>query len=208
MSHTQQDYFSQACENNKAPILEQLLPIFANSRNVLEIGSGTGQHAVYFAKHFPHLSWQTSDRPVYHRGIHHWLTAQPSNNLRSPLLLDVTEPWPLTQKVDAIFTANTLHIMSKAMVEAFFHGVGQHLTIQGNLCIYGPFNQQGHYSSDSNRQFDVHLKNNNPSSGIKALEWIERLANQQGLKLKIKENMPANNLFLHFKKENESFKNQ
>ncbi|WP_299002189.1 DUF938 domain-containing protein [uncultured Shewanella sp.] len=200
MPHTQQDYFSQACENNKAPILKQLLPILANSREVLEIGSGTGQHAVYFAKHLSHLIWQTSDRQAYHQGIHHWLSSQPSHNLRPPLLLDVTKAWPLTQKVDAIFTANTLHIMSSTMVEAFFIGVGQHLFPQGQLCIYGPFNQNGHYTSKSNQHFDLHLKQNNPLSGIKALEWITTLASQQGLSLQSKVTMPANNLFLHFQK--------
>lgn len=200
MSHTQQDYFSQACENNKAPILKQLLPILANSQNVLEIGSGTGQHAVYFAKNLPHLIWQTSDRQAYHQGIHHRLSSQPSPNLRLPLLLDVTQAWPLFQPVDTIFTANTLHIMSKAMVEAFFYGVGQYLTIRGKVCIYGPFNLDGQYTSDSNRQFDLRLKQNNPLSGIKNLEWITTLASQQGLSLKTKVTMPANNLFLHFEK--------
>ncbi|WP_299491611.1 DUF938 domain-containing protein [uncultured Shewanella sp.] len=201
MPQTQQPYFSQACENNKAPILAQLLPVLTNSRHLLEIGSGTGQHAVYFAKHLPHLIWQTSDRQAYHEGIHQWLTVNPSNNLRPPLLLDITEPWPLTQTIDAIYTANTLHIMSKAIVEAFFIGVGQHLTSQGHLCIYGPFNQNGQYTSKSNRQFDLRLKQNNPLSGIKALEWIEQLAVKQGLKLQKKVPMPANNLFLHFQKQ-------
>ncbi|WP_298774116.1 DUF938 domain-containing protein [uncultured Shewanella sp.] len=194
------EYFSKACENNKAPILKQLLPILANSHKVLEIGSGTGQHAVYFAKHLPHLIWQTSDRPAYHQGIQYWLTSYPSPNLRPPLSLDVTEPWPINHPMDALYTANTLHIMSHSMVEAFFHGVGQHLVPLGHLCIYGPFNQNGHYTSESNHEFDLRLKQNNPQSGIKALEWIEKLAGKQGLTLQSKEKMPANNIFLHFQK--------
>ena len=194
--------FSQACENNKAPILAVLTQAFSLNRHVLEIGSGTGQHAVYFAANLPHLIWQTSDQAEYIGGV----TARceqesTTTNLVLPLILDVTAPWPvdgLTPEIDAVFSANTLHIMSKNMVEAFFSGLGLYLPQLNTLCIYGPFNYQGEFSSDSNRQFDGFLKQRDPASGIRDIEWICCLASEQGFTLEQDVAMPANNRLLQF----------
>ena len=151
--------FSQACENNKDPILSIISTIFSASTHLLEIGTGTGQHAVHFSKHLPHLTWQTSDQPMYLEGIKQQLASSQQPNLHMPLALDVTQAWPLPKQtlIDAIFTANTVHIMSEEMVEAFFKGVGFHLQAQGQLCIYGPFNYAGKYTSESNARFDIWL---------------------------------------------------
>ncbi|ACJ29697.1 Conserved hypothetical protein [Shewanella piezotolerans WP3] len=197
--------YSQSCENNKAAIAAILQDSFSQSSHVLEVGSGSGQHAVHFAKLLPHLTWQTSDQLEYHSGINAWLAESPSDNLRKPLELDVLQPWPIDQLeqpfIDAIFTANTLHIMSKEMVRQFFFGVGRHLSENGQLCIYGPFNYQGQYSSESNRNFDRWLADRNPQSAIRDFEWIMQLAEEQGLQLIADFSMPANNRLLHFEKQ-------
>ena len=196
--------YSQACENNKYAIGSVLEHCFNQSSQVLEIGSGTGQHAVYFAKLLPHLIWQTSDQSFNYGGINAWLRAEPSLNLRPPLVLDVTQAWPIEKLelpiIDGIFTANTLHIMSKAMVQDLFRGLGEHLSLGGQLCVYGPFNYQGQYTCDSNRNFDQWLLEQNPRSAIRDIEWITELAIEQGLKLKADHPMPANNRLLHFEK--------
>ncbi|GIU07713.1 MULTISPECIES: DUF938 domain-containing protein [unclassified Shewanella] len=197
--------YSQSCENNKSAIATVLEHSFGQVRHVLEVGSGTGQHAVHFAKLLPHLIWQTSDQLDYHNGINAWLEAEPSTNLRAPLVLDVTQPWPVAQldaaELDGIFSANTLHIMSKGMVEAFFAGIGKHLAKGGHLCVYGPFNYNGEYTSDSNRNFDQWLLQQNPQSAIRDIEWISALAAAQGLELIADHPMPANNRLLHFEKK-------
>ncbi|MPY26222.1 DUF938 domain-containing protein [Shewanella psychropiezotolerans] len=204
--------FSQACENNKAPILEVISQVFSTSKCVLEIGTGTGQHAVHFAQALPHLTWQTSDQVCYLDGINAQLkqarslgdqNTDPIANIQSPLILDVTQPWPLAShqtEIDGIFTANTLHIMAKDMVEAFFIGVGKHLRTQGNLCIYGPFNYADNYTSESNARFDTWLAQQDPRSAIRDIEWIVQLAETQGLRLIEDHTMPANNRLLHFEK--------
>ncbi|AZG73002.1 DUF938 domain-containing protein [Shewanella livingstonensis] len=191
--------FSQACDNNKQPILTLLAEWFANRVNILEIGSGTGQHSVYFAKHLPHARWQPSDQQHYLPTLQSRLNIQTSPNLQHAIPLDVIQPWPqFTSQIDAIFTANTLHIMSKTMVEAFFVGVGHVLADSGSLVIYGPFNYQGQFTSDSNQQFNLWLQHNNPDSGIRDIEWISQLAKLQGLTLQEDIAMPANNRLLHF----------
>ncbi|MGI2036760.1 DUF938 domain-containing protein [Shewanella frigidimarina] len=197
----QQLPFSQACENNKQPILTLLAKWFVNRQHVLEIGSGTGQHSVYFAENLAHARWQPSDQQHYLPTLQARLDLQTSPNLQQAISLNVTQPWPLLlSDVDAIFSANTLHIMSKPMVEAFFTGVGSVLVNSGSLVVYGPFNYQGQFTSDSNQQFNLWLQHNNPDSGIRDIEWICQLAQQQGLTLQEDITMPANNRLLHFTK--------
>ena len=191
--------FSQACENNKAPILAQLKHYLATVSEVLEIGSGTGQHSVYFAEHLAHLNWYTSDLAENHPGIRQWHQEAQLANLHPPLLLDLNAPWPV-QQVSAIFTANTLHIVSEPLVERFFEGVDQHLAPSGLLCIYGPFNYQGCFTSESNQRFDAFLKQQDAHSGIRDFEWIEQLARQADLSLERDIAMPANNRLLIFKR--------
>ncbi|MDX1398639.1 MAG: DUF938 domain-containing protein [Oceanospirillum sp.] len=192
--------FSQACENNKAPILQVLKHAFSDVSQVLEVGSGTGQHAVYMAEHLPHLQWQPSDQAVYLPGVRLWCSEYAGSNLLAPVELDVTQAqWPEV-KADGVFTANTLHIMSWAMVEAFFQGVGALLPEGGKLCLYGPFNYQGAYTSESNQAFDHFLRERDPLSGIRDFEAVAELAESAGLVLEADHEMPANNRLLEWHK--------
>jgi cyclopropane fatty-acyl-phospholipid synthase-like methyltransferase len=192
--------FSQACENNKAPILAQLKKALPRPMRVLEIGSGTGQHSVYFAQQLPHLQWHTSDRAVNHDGILQWHSDVALSNLHAPLTLDLNDDWPIDY-VDAIFTANTFHIVSWALVQRFFAGVARHLNSQGVLCIYGPFKYQGEFTSESNDEFNHFVMTRDELSGIRDYEAVALLAEQAGLTLIDDVAMPANNQLLIFKRQ-------
>jgi cyclopropane fatty-acyl-phospholipid synthase-like methyltransferase len=192
--------FSQACENNKAPILAVLHKHFSSVKGVLEVGSGTGQHAVYFAENLPHLEWQAADQQIYLAGILAWVKWASLDNLPLPLALDVNQPWPVT-KTSAIFSANTLHIMSWKEVERFFTAINTVLESQGVLCIYGPFNYDGKYSSESNARFDRLLKERDTLSGIRDFEAVNDLAFGAGLSLEVDYPMPANNRCLVWTKQ-------
>lgn len=195
--------FSQACENNQAPIFAVLQQAFADRRHVLEIGSGTGQHSVYFAPRLPHLVWQTSDLADNHAGIRAWHAQHPAPNLRPPLLLDLAHSdWPQGEPgsgpFDAVFSSNTAHIMAWPLVQRLFALAGAHLPGGGVLALYGPFNYGGTYTSDSNRAFDAWLRQRDPHSGIRHFEDIVALAAQHGLALAHDHAMPANNRLLVF----------
>ena len=192
--------FSESCEQNKEPILEVLQDVFKDSKNVLEIGSGSGQHAVYFAKHLKHLTWQPSDRSENLSSIQAWAAEAKLDNLKNPFELDVlNQPWNIST-VDTIFTANSLHIMSWPMVEQFFNGVGQILEPSEKLLVYGPFSYAGEHTSPSNARFDQYLQQNNPLSGVRDFDDLEHLAEQQGLSLVQDYDMPANNRCLLWRK--------
>lgn len=187
---------SEACERNKGPILRILAEALARSRAVLEIGSGTGQHAVHFATHLPHLSWQPSDRAEYLPGLRERIAREGPANLRAAVELDVREfPWQV-DPVDAVFTANTLHIMDWAAVQDLFRGVGAVLSAPGVFCAYGPFRYGGHYTSASNAEFDAYLKARDPRSGIRNFEDVNILSSEQGLRLLADHPLPANNQLL------------
>jgi len=187
---------SEAAERNKAPILALLEQACAHSRRVLEIGSGTGQHAVHFAAHLPHLTWQPTERAEYLGGLRARIAREGTPNLRPPLELDVRNlPWQV-EPVDAIFTANTLHIMSWPAVEDLFRGVGAVLTAPAVLCIYGPFRYNGRYTSASNAEFDRYLQARDPQSGIRDFVDVNTLSSEQGLHLLADHPMPANNQLL------------
>ncbi len=192
--------YSESCEQNKGPILEVLKRVFYDSKKVFEIGSGTGQHAVYFAKHLPHLIWQPSDLTENLLSIQAWMQDAPSNNLKPPIELDVLKPSKDLGHYDAIFTANSLHIMSWLMVEAFFRVVNSLLDSQGKLLIYGPFSYQGKHTSFSNERFDHYLKQHNPDSGVRDVVDLENLAKKQRLILLEDYAMPANNRCLLWQK--------
>ena len=192
--------YSQACENNKHPILAVLQRFLTTPCSLLEVGSGTGQHAVFFARSLPDITWQCSDLIENHPGILSWIADNPRDNLLPPLSLDVTEPWPDTEPYDAVFTANTLHIMPWNGVVCFFEGLAQHLAQHGMCIIYGPFNYQGQFTSDSNRAFDQHLKAMSPERGIRDIEAICAEAQGAGLTLLEDVAMPANNRCLVFQK--------
>jgi hypothetical protein len=184
---------SEACERNKGPILEILRVVFADPGPVLEIGSGTGQHAVYFAEQLPHLTWQPSDVPENLPDLEARIRLEGGANVRAPLSLDVRDhPWPI-QTAAAVYSANTLHIMDEASVQSFFRGVGSVLSSGGILCVYGPFRYGGRYTSGSNASFDRYLKARDPASGIRDAEWVDALAARHGLSLEADHAMPANN---------------
>ena len=190
--------YSAACERNREPILAVLRDVLANARTVLEIGSGTGQHAVYFGANLPHLAWQTSDLPENHASILAWLDEERPSNVLPPLPLDVgADAWP-AGPFDAVFSANTCHIMAWEHVQAMFDGVGRVLKPGGLLCIYGPFNYDGRFTSDSNAVFDMSLKAQGEHMGIRDFEAVDRLAEAQGMVLAADHAMPANNLLLVF----------
>ena len=196
-----QQRWSEACERNRDPILAVLHTHLADRHRVLEIGSGTGQHAAYFAAQLPHLHWQASDHPDYLPGIAERLAEAALPNAPAPWPLQAVlepvpglGPWPANAgRFDAVFSANTLHIMSWAHVEAFFAGLPVVMADDAVLCVYGPFNYGGKFTSDSNRQFDGWLKDRDPASGIRDAEAVDALAAAQGLRLIDDVAMPANN---------------
>ena len=183
--------FSEACERNRTPILAILKRVFADRKRVLEIGSGTGQHAAYFAPELPHLVWQASDVAENLPGIRQWVA--------NPIELDVDKDWPKLA-VDAVFSANTCHIMSWPQVEKLFAGVGRLLPPGGLLALYGPFNYGGKYTSESNARFDAMLRRNDPASGLRDFEDIDNLARAAGFSLEEDNTMPANNRLLVWRK--------
>jgi cyclopropane fatty-acyl-phospholipid synthase-like methyltransferase len=184
--------YSEACEENKLPILGVIGPLFRNARHLLEIGSGTGQHAIFFAAAMPHLIWQTSDCEANLPGIRAWLDEAALPNLPPSLVLDVTGAWP-DKRVDGVFSANTAHIMSEPEVAAMFEGVGRVLSEGGCFALYGPFNIGGRYTSESNARFDAMLRARNPAMGVRDLELLTRLGHDSGLELIADHPMPANN---------------
>lgn len=193
--------FSAACERNKDPILTILRDVFADRRHVLEIGSGTGQHAVYFGARLPWLVWQTSDLPQNHASIVAWQQEARLPNVLPPLALDAgSRDWP-AGPYDAVFTANTCHIMAWQEVQAMFAGIGRVLREGGLLCIYGPFNYDGKFTSASNAQFDASLKAQASHMGIRDFEEVNRLAAEQNLRLQADHPMPANNRLLVWRRD-------
>jgi len=188
--------YSQACENNKQPILAQLQEVFVGPGTVLEVGSGTGQHAVYFAAALPHLTWQPSDHPASIETCRPRLAAAALPNLAEPLVLDVADSaWPLT-RADMAFSANTAHIMSWNEVEALFRGLGGMLPVGAPFCLYGPFRYGGRHTSASNADFDSSLRARAAHMGLRDMDDLQRLANSTGFRLENDIAMPANNRLL------------
>lgn len=188
--------YSEACEQNRSPILAVLREAFADTRRVLEVGSGTGQHAVHFARHLPHLVWQSSDLPDSHPSIRAWIADSGLPNLPPPLSLDVSaDQWP-NDAFDGVFSANTTHIMHWPAVCDMFAGIGRVLQERGVFCLYGPFNYGNAFTSQSNARFDAWLKSRDPGSGIRNYEDLEALAGRHGLRLMDDREMPVNNRML------------
>jgi cyclopropane fatty-acyl-phospholipid synthase-like methyltransferase len=191
--------FSQACENNKPFILAALKDAFANTKNVLEVGSGTGQHAVFFAPNLPHLQWQCSDQEEYHEGINQWLDEYPSENLHRPIALKLArDEWiralPSTGELfDGIYTANTAHIMLEHEIKALMHSVSHHLPKNGVFCQYGPFIVNGKFTSESNQAFHEQLIANG-RGGYRDIDELSAWAPKLTLLKRIE--MPANNMML------------
>lgn len=190
---------SDACERNREPILQLLRRVLADRRAVLEIGSGTGQHAAYFAPALAHLSWQPSDVAENLPSIRAWRDEARAPRLLEPIELDVDRPFP-SVAADAVFTANTLHIVSWPQVERLVAAVGGLLPVGGVFAIYGPFNYGGTYTAPSNAEFDAWLRGRDPKSGLRDAEAVMALAKGHGLVLEEDNAMPANNRLLVFRK--------
>lgn len=192
--------FAEACERNSQPILRVIQSKLTEASSLIEIGSGTGQHAVYFSEALPHLNWQTSDCEVNHPGIERWISDSKLENVYLPLALDVLQDsWPET-KYDAAFSANTAHIMPWEAVVATFEGLSQILTSQARYFLYGPFNYEGKYTSESNANFDIWLKSQAPHQAIRDFEKMLTLAERTGFRLEEDVEMPANNRILIWRK--------
>ena len=192
--------FSQAAQNNREPILAELQRLLAGRESVLEVGAGTGQHAVYFASQLPELRWQPTEHPLAVDMLEPRCAQAGLDNLHKPLALDMAErPWPVTWP-DAVYTANTLHIVSEDLVEAFFNACGEQSSSDSLLLVYGPFNYDGRYTSESNARFDDWLKARDPESGIRDFEWLDTLAGRGGYGLVEDVAMPANNRLLCWQK--------
>lgn len=189
--------FAGAAEENKVVILQAIRPYLRG--RVLEIGSGTGQHAVYFAAEIPELHWQTSDLEPNLVAVRAWIDDSGLQNLPPPLLLDAKGNWPPLE-FDTVYTANTFHIMDSAAVSSCIAGSAACLRVGGKLIVYGPFNYDGRFTSPSNERFDAMLKVNDPGSGIKDFEWLDELARSAGMNLQCDIEMPANNRCLIWKK--------
>ena len=187
--------FSEACERNKAPILQCLQPLYAPLRSVFEVGSGTGQHALHFAAAMPQLRWQCSETPAQLDLLQRGLAGHGLANLPPPLSFAAGQPWP-AEPADAVFSANTLHIMSWQAVEALFAGLPRILEPDGVLAIYGPFKYRGQFTTASNAAFDAMLRERDADSGLRDFESVNALANAAGLELQADHAMPANNQLL------------
>ena len=192
--------FSQACENNRGPISQVLERILVDCQSVFEIGSGTGQHAVWFSRAMPHLQWQTSDRKENHQGIKQWISDSSLENIHHPLELDVgAGPWP-EGLFDAIFTANTAHIMALSEVELMFSGVSKLLISGGLFCLYGPMQYSGVIAAESNRAFDAKLRAVKSTQGIREFNDLNKLATAVGMELIEDNDLPANNQLIIWQK--------
>ena len=192
--------FSEACEQNKLPILDVLRRYLTTPQVLLEIGSGTGQHAVFFAQQFPDIQWYATDIPAHLAGIQLWRDEYPGTNLHGPYALDVNQAqWPLAQ-VDSIFSANTTHIMHWPDVVAMFAGIGRVLKPHGFFLLYGPFMYDGLHTSHSNASFDQFLQQRDPGSGIRDVTDLKHLATEHGIRLVEDNAMPVNNRTLVWQK--------
>lgn len=187
---------SEACERNREPILQVLRQWFTQPGVALEIGAGTGQHAVHFAGNLPHLQWQPTDRKENLAGIGLWVSEAALPNLRAPLKFDVRDSaWPV-ETADYIFSANTAHIMSWPEVESMFAGVARVLRPRGLFALYGPFNRDGQFTSESNKAFDASLRERDPQMGLRDDKALKSLARERGLRFTAEHAMPANNRLL------------
>jgi cyclopropane fatty-acyl-phospholipid synthase-like methyltransferase len=193
--------YSPACDRNKEPILAVLQKVLTpQNKHLLEIGSGTGQHAVYFAPHFPQVQWTTSEVASQHQGIRMWLEESGATNLRGPIEMEIGKSQIPIGEFDTVFSANVLHIISWEKGQMLFSMLGKSLGKNSQVLFYGPFNYGGNFTSQSNAEFDQWLKARDPESGIRSFEQVCRLMKIQGFELQNDFEMPSNNRLLHFLK--------
>lgn len=193
--------YSAACERNREPILEVLRTVLKDSRTVLEIGSGSGEHAVWFSQDLPHLDWQPSDQPGMLGSVSAWRDEEGGENLLPPVEIDLLDEstWP-QQTFDALVCINTIHIVSWPGVEALFRLAEKVLPESGRMFVYGPYRYVDRPLEPSNEQFDRWLKQRDPESGVRDFEAVNQLARQAGLKLMEDIAMPANNRSIWWRK--------
>ncbi|MGC3874764.1 DUF938 domain-containing protein [Halomonas sp. GXIMD04776] len=192
---------SPAVARNRDAILAVLRDVLPARGKVLEIASGSGEHALYAARHLPTIRWQPSDpSPQALASIAAWRDAEPLDNLLEPLQLDVTvRPWPL-RDFDALVCINMIHIAPWEAAQALFIEAGERLGKGGVLYLYGPFKRDGQHTAESNAVFDADLRRRDPRWGIRDLNNIEALAGEHGLSVDRIVEMPANNLSLVLRK--------
>lgn len=197
--------YSEASERNKGPILNILKDLFRDCGTVLEIGSGTGQHAVHFSINLPHLTWQPAELEGNLEDLVQRIEREGPGNLKKPIVLDVNSTVLNKTVFDAVFTANTAHIMPWDTVVAMFKFTGGILGAGGLFCVYGPFKYSGKYTSKSNEEFDSYLRELDPTCGIRDIEQINVLAAEQGMVMVKDYPMPANNQLIVWKKAPRGF---
>lgn len=185
--------FAESAARNAGPILAVLQTELRRCRDVLEIGSGTGQHAVVFAQAMPHLVWQTSDLAEHHAGINAWLAHAALDNVLAPLELDVRRVSLAPASFDAVYSANTAHIMSIAAVQRMFSLVGDVLRADGVFCLYGPFRIGGTFTTGSNEAFDRGLRQRSSEMGIRDIETLDEFGTEGGLHRQAFYALPSNN---------------
>ena len=191
--------FSAACERNKDPILKVLKTVITPAdRRLLEVGSGTGQHAQYMAPFFPQLDWFPTELSDRLADLRQWHRELPVSNIQPPQRWDVARDDFPKLKFDVVFTANTLHIMHWKDCKAFFKLLGNRLRENSRAVFYGPFNYQGNFTCESNREFDANLKERDPLSGIRSFEDVCNNMQKHGFELQDDVEMPANNRLLVF----------
>lgn len=189
--------FSPSCERNRDVILDVLQNyITKDDKRVLEIGAGTGQHAIYFAPHFAHVKWYPTDLAKNLGGMNLWLKDAGISNIQKAQALDVSKDDFPKLKFDVVFTANTLHIMHWKETKSFIKLLGLRLRENSRAIFYGPFKYNGEFTSESNEIFDRTLKTNDPQSGIRSVEDINNAMIKNGFKLLQDISMPANNQIL------------
>lgn len=189
--------FAPAAERNRRPILEVLRRVLPTSGTVLEIASGTGQHAAFFAEHLPALRWQPSDAaPDALRSIESWVTEAGRENLLAPVELDVSaQTWPIAS-AEAALCINMIHISPWESSEALFAGAGRILAEGAPLITYGPYRVNGEHTAPSNAAFDESLRSRDPRWGVRDIDALELLARKTGFALEERVAMPANNMTL------------
>lgn len=191
--------FSQACENNRQPILDGLRTLLTAPGDLLELGAGSGQHAAFLPAHLPHIHWYPSDLPDALPGMNTWLAEARLCNVAQPQVLDVRGRWP-DRQFQYLFTANTCHILDKAAVVSAITAGSAHLLPDGLFIIYGPVNRGGQFTADSNARFDQWLKAHYAGGGIRDIEWLHERMHDAGLHPVADIPMPANNCLLAWQK--------
>ena len=194
-------YHAESTIRNRTPILEILKKEIEGSKKLLEIGSGTGQHAVYFSKKLPQILWQTSDRSMNHESIIYWIKRYNLKNLLPPLDIEIgLNEKNINDIFDCVFSSNTSHIMSLENVKKLFALVGKILNKNGKFFLYGPFKINLEFTTKSNEDFHEKLKAENKLMGLRDIEELDNFATENNMQNHALYEMPANNYLSIWKK--------